>query len=204
MTIMADVKEIKPISTLPTKFGEFNIQVFVDNEGLEHSIVFKGEPWNEDFPMVRIHSECLTGDVFSSVRCDCGEQLDYAMEKIANNGVGAVVYLRQEGRGIGLESKIKAYNLQDQGLDTLDANIALGHGADEREYNFAAKMLKTLEIFSIKLLSNNPLKIKGLEENGISVLREEHEIPFRADNLHYLKVKANRMGHMLRLTEKYQ
>ena len=204
MTMMANVKEIKPISTLPTKFGEFKIQVFVDNDGQEHSIVFKGEPWNIEFPMVRIHSECLTGDVFSSVRCDCGEQLDYAMERIANHGVGAVVYLRQEGRGIGLESKIRAYNLQDKGLDTLDANIALGHGADERDYEFAAKMLKKLEIFSIKLLSNNPLKLKGLEENGISVLREQHEIPYSADNFNYLKVKANRMGHILKLTEEYQ
>ena len=204
MTMMSNVKKIKPISTLPTKFGEFKIQVFVDNEGQEHSVVFKGEPWKTEFPMVRIHSECLTGDVFSSVRCDCGEQLDYAMERIANQGVGAVVYLRQEGRGIGLESKIRAYNLQDKGLDTLDANIALGHGADERDYEFAAKMLKTLEIFSIKLLSNNPLKIKGLEENGISVLREQHEIPYRADNFNYLKVKANRMGHILKLTDEYQ
>ena len=204
MTILTDVKKILPISSLPTKFGEFKIQVFVDNNGAEHSVVFLGEPSKEEFPLVRIHSECLTGDVFSSVRCDCGEQLDYAMERIANAGVGAVVYLRQEGRGIGLESKIRAYNLQDQGMDTLDANLALGHGADEREYGFAAKMLKSLEILSIKLLSNNPLKIKGLEENGILVQREQHEIPYRDDNFHYLKVKANRMGHILNLIDEYQ
>ena len=189
---------------LPTAHGKYTMVAYESEfEDFPHLALHTLKPDHEVVD-VRIHSECMTGDVFSSVRCDCGEQLDYAMEKIANHGVGAVVYLRQEGRGIGLESKIKAYNLQDQGLDTLDANLALGHGADEREYSFAAKMLKKLEIFSIKLLSNNPLKINGLEENGISVLREEHEIPFRADNLHYLKVKADRMGHMLRLTEKYQ
>jgi 3,4-dihydroxy 2-butanone 4-phosphate synthase/GTP cyclohydrolase II len=147
---------------------------------------------------VRIHSECFTGDVLGSRRCDCGEQLDMALQLIAKAGFGVLIYLRQEGRGIGLLKKLQAYNLQDQGMDTVDANIHLGHLADEREYSIAALILENLNIKSIELITNNPNKIEELKILGVNV---EGRIPVEAaahdDNVGYLKTKAKKMAHML-------
>jgi GTP cyclohydrolase II len=147
---------------------------------------------------VRIHSECFTGDVLGSRRCDCGEQLDMAMQMIDQRGVGILIYLRQEGRGIGLLKKLQAYNLQDAGMDTVDANIHLGHLADEREYDIAALILESLRVKSIELITNNPQKIQGLQKLGVNVV---NRIPIVAaahnDNLDYLKTKAKKMAHML-------
>ena len=149
---------------------------------------------------VRIHSECFTGDVLvlGSRRCDCGEQLDMAMQLIDEMGYGVLIYLRQEGRGIGLLKKLQAYNLQDQGMDTVDANINLGHLPDEREYSIAALILKNLKIKSVKLLTNNPKKIEGMEMLGIKVVgRIPVEVLAHGDNLAYLTTKAIKMAHML-------
>ena len=160
--------------------------------------MYTGDISNGDAPLVRIHSECLTGDAFGSMKCDCGPQLEAAMRKIQEEGCGAVVYLRQEGRGIGLHSKIQAYALQDIGYDTLDANLALGLPADAREYGIAAKMLKEAGVKRVKLMTNNPLKIQGLRNNGIHVERRiEHISGVSLENIHYLSTKGKRMGHIL-------
>jgi len=146
----------------------------------------------------RVHSECLTGDVMGSYRCDCRDQLEAALEYMAQQECGIVLYLRQEGRGIGLANKLRAYVLQEQGLDTVDANHALGFDDDERDYRVAAEMLKALGVGSVTLLSNNPKKIVGLEENGIAVVaRRQHQLPANEHNHHYLKTKATRSGHYL-------
>ena len=160
--------------------------------------MYTGDISNGDAPLVRIHSECLTGDAFGSMKCDCGPQLEAAMRKIQEEGCGAIVYLRQEGRGIGLHSKIQAYALQDIGYDTLDANLALGLPADAREYGVAAKMLKEAGVKRVKLMTNNPLKIQGLRNNGIHVERRiEHISGGSLENIQYLSTKGKRMGHIL-------
>ena len=150
--------------------------------------------------LVRIHSECFTGEVLESSRCDCREQLHLAMQKIAEEGCGVLIYLRQEGRGIGLSDKLRAYNLQDQGYDTVDANLLLGHHADERDYTIAALILKDLQVHSVRLLTNNPLKIKSLLELGITV---EQQLPLHPtvneSNFRYLLTKALRMNHLLNI-----
>jgi 3,4-dihydroxy 2-butanone 4-phosphate synthase/GTP cyclohydrolase II len=147
---------------------------------------------------VRIHSECFTGDVLGSRRCDCGEQLDMALHLISQVDCGVLIYLRQEGRGIGLLKKLQAYNLQDQGMDTVDANIHLGHLADEREYGIAALILESLAVKSVRLMTNNPKKIDALKKLGIDVAgRISVEVKAHDDNLDYLKTKANKMAHML-------
>jgi GTP cyclohydrolase II len=149
-------------------------------------------------PLIRIHSECLTGDAFGSLKCDCGAQLKKSMRLIQQEGAGAIVYLRQEGRGIGLEAKIQAYNLQDEGYDTLDANLALGLPADARDYEIAAKMLKKKGITRVRLMTNNPLKVNGLKDNGIAVSdRVSHISGLCASNRDYLHTKKVRMGHLL-------
>ena len=149
-------------------------------------------------PLVRIHSECLTGDAFGSMKCDCGPQLKTAMRKIQEAGCGAIVYLRQEGRGIGLHSKIQAYALQDIGYDTLDANLALGLPADARDYTIAAKMLADVGVKKVRLMTNNPMKIQGLRDNGIEVDRRvEHISGVSIENIDYLSTKGKRMGHIL-------
>jgi GTP cyclohydrolase II len=151
-------------------------------------------------PLVRFHSECLTGDAFHSLKCDCGAQLKKSMELIQKEGAGAIVYLRQEGRGIGLESKIQAYALQDRGYDTLDANLALGLPADARDYEIAATMLKKKSVTSVRLMTNNPLKVKGLRDNGITVSdRVSHISGLCESNRDYLNTKKARMGHLLDL-----
>jgi GTP cyclohydrolase II len=156
----------------------------------------------KDDILVRVHSECYTGDVLGSLRCDCGEQLHNALLAIESAGNGVMVYLRQEGRGIGLLDKLRAYNLQDQGLDTVDANLALGHKADERDYTIAACILNDLGVKSVQLLTNNPLKIENLRKFGIQVnLRLPLEGVITTDNAGYLFTKAMRMNHMLNLDE---
>ena len=153
---------------------------------------------NVENVLTRVHSECFTGDVLGSLRCDCGDQLSFAMKKIAKQGHGVIVYMRQEGRGIGLSKKIEAYNLQDAGHDTVDANILLGHLPDEREYSLAALILKDLKVKSIRLLTNNPTKIKALESEGIAVKeRIGVEGTVHPENAQYLMTKVKRMNHIL-------
>jgi 3,4-dihydroxy 2-butanone 4-phosphate synthase/GTP cyclohydrolase II len=191
---------------LPTEHGEFILHYFsntLDNK--EHIALVKGDVSNKELVPVRIHSECFTGDVLSSRRCDCGEQLAMAMQLINDAGAGVLIYLRQEGRGIGLLKKLQAYNLQDQGMDTVDANIHLGYLADEREYSIAALILESLQVKSIQLLTNNPKKIDGLKKLGINVEgRIPVEVIANADNAAYLKTKAKKMAHMLFGSQKKQ
>jgi 3,4-dihydroxy 2-butanone 4-phosphate synthase/GTP cyclohydrolase II len=185
-------------SRLPTPHGEFRIAAYRDiQSGKEHAAIFMGNLAGADV-LVRVHSECLTGDIFQSLRCDCGEQLQTALQLIAKEGRGAVLYLRQEGRGIGLIDKIAAYELQETGMDTVDANRELGHPDDARTYDAARDMLKDLGITSIQLLTNNPAKVTGLEEFGINITRC---VPLQtepnSENAAYLQAKKDRMGHKL-------
>jgi 3,4-dihydroxy 2-butanone 4-phosphate synthase/GTP cyclohydrolase II len=184
---------------LPTKNGDFMLHCYQTNQDeKEHLALVKGDVFEKENVPVRVHSECLTGDIFGSRRCDCGEQLESAMRFIEHEGCGIVLYLRQEGRGIGLFEKLKAYNLQDQGLDTVDANLALGHLADEREYDIAALILNQLSVCSIKLLTNNPAKISALKNLGINVIaRLPIEIEANRDNADYLNTKVIKMAHLL-------
>ncbi len=184
---------------LPTKFGEFRIIVFkneVDHK--EHLMIVKGDVRGKSDVLMRIHSECLTGDVFGSHRCDCGEQLENALRSIEEQGEGIVIYMRQEGRGIGLTNKIKAYTLQDQGYDTVEANVKLGFPPDMREYSLAAQMLRELDVKSVKLLTNNPEKKEDLERWGITVSkRVPIVIKANSVNAKYLTTKKEKMRHML-------
>tara|TARA_B100000902_G_C27291793_1_gene907571 strand:+ start:1056 stop:1670 length:615 start_codon:yes stop_codon:yes gene_type:complete len=194
----AEPIEIEADAYLPTEYGNFRVRVTPDSSGKEHALLYTGDISNGEPPLIRIHSECLTGDAFGSMKCDCGPQLQAAMKKIQEEGCGAIVYLRQEGRGIGLHSKIQAYALQDIGYDTLDANLALGLPADAREYGIAAKMLKQAGVERVRLMTNNPLKIQGLRNNGILVeKRIEHISGVSLENLQYLSTKGKRMGHIL-------
>jgi GTP cyclohydrolase II len=190
---------IAAVADLPTKFGTFHIVGFWnDRDGKDHVAIVKGDPFGvEDVP-VRLHSECLTGDALGSLRCDCRDQLTAALTAIGREEVGMVLYLRQEGRGIGLLNKLRAYGLQDQGLDTVDANVALGFRDDERDYSIAAHMLELLRVRSIRLLTNNPKKVEGLRELGIEVSgRIPHIIPANEHNRSYLETKALRSGHLI-------
>ena len=194
----AEPVDIEADAMLPTEHGNFRIRVTVDSTGKEHSLLYTGDLNSVEAPLIRIHSECLTGDAFGSMKCDCGPQLQLSMKKIQEEGVGAILYLRQEGRDIGLHSKIQAYALQDEGYDTLDANLALGLPADARDYKIAAEMLKEMKIERVRMMTNNPLKIKGLENNGIEVSKRfSHISGISANNKDYLDTKKNRMGHML-------
>jgi len=188
---------------IPTEHGEFTLHYYSNNlDNKEHIAFVKGDVSNKQGIPVRIHSECFTGDVFGSRRCDCGEQLDMALRLINEAGCGVLIYLRQEGRGIGLLKKLQAYNLQDQGLDTVDANIHLGHLADEREYDLAALMLKDLKVSSVSLMTNNPKKIEELVRLGITVdQRIPVETHIHNDNKEYLKTKVKKMSHLLSITE---
>ncbi|BEV07761.1 GTP cyclohydrolase II [Methylophilus sp. DW102] len=185
---------------LPTQFGEFDIHVFTDSRnGLEHVALACGNLQGAQSPLVRVHSECLTGDVFGSTRCDCGEQLHHAQRLIQQTGLGLILYLKNhEGRGIGLNNKMRAYALQDQGLDTVEANIALGLPVDARTYEAAAEMLHYFEINTIQLLSNNLEKRTALQSLGISVAQQVPLLtPPTPDNLKYLQTKVNKLGHLL-------
>lgn len=185
----------------PTEWGHFRLIPFRQiSNGLEHVAIIKGK-WDEDEPLlIRVHSSCLTGDVFGSLRCDCGEQLHKAMQMIEQEGKGAVVYMQQEGRGIGLMNKIAAYKLQEEGYDTVDANIHLGFKADERDYGCGAQILRKLGIRKMRLLTNNPVKRIGLEAYGLEIVENVPiEIVPNLYNRKYLETKKNRMGHKLHL-----
>ncbi len=185
-------------SKLPTQWGVFDLHGFEDPESnKEHIAISMGDVSNDVPVLLRIHSECLTGDALFSVRCDCGAQLEEAMRLIAKEGRGAILYLRQEGRGIGLLNKIKAYHLQDQGADTVEANEQLGFGADMRDYSICKPMLKHLHVGKVKLLTNNPRKVQALEGLGITVSeRIALQTGHNPHNKHYLATKAGKMGHL--------
>ena len=188
---------------IPTAHGVFVLHYYSNNlDKKEHIAFVKGDVANKQDIPVRIHSECFTGDVLGSRRCDCGEQLDMALQLIDKAGCGILIYLRQEGRGIGLLKKLQAYNLQDEGLDTVDANIHLGHLADEREYDFAALMLEDLNVKSISLITNNPNKIDELVKLGVKVSKRiPIETDVHGDNLDYLKTKVEKMSHMMSMPD---
>lgn len=194
-----DLMELYAKAKMPTKYGEFEILTFVNKITKQHHVVLTmGDISSGEDVLCRVHSECLTGDALGSKRCDCGEQYDYAMRKIAEEGRGIMVYMRQEGRGIGLVNKLRAYELQDSGLDTVDANIALGFKDDMREYYEAYQMLKNLGIKSIKIMTNNPDKIKYLNNYGLAI---KDRVPIQIEaseyDAFYLKTKKERMGHIL-------
>jgi len=189
--------EKKAEAKLPTHWGDFSVIAYEDTKlKEEHLLLYLGELQNDS--LLRIHSQCLTGDALYSLKCDCGSQLAQAMQSIANEGHGMIIYMAQEGRGIGLVNKIRAYELQDKGLNTIEANEALGFAADERDYSYCKEILSSVGISSVKLMTNNPLKIKGLEDVGIEVSeRISIEIEPNEHNEDYLKIKAKYMGHML-------
>jgi 3,4-dihydroxy 2-butanone 4-phosphate synthase/GTP cyclohydrolase II len=184
---------------LPTEHGDFDLHLYRSRlDGQHHLALVKGEVADRDRVLVRVHSECLTGDVFSSRRCDCGPQLRQALRQVNAEGCGVVLYMRQEGRGIGLGPKIKAYKLQEQGYDTVEANRKLGFGSDLREYGLGAQILTDLGLKRIRLLTNNPRKIVGLEGYGLEVVEQ---VPIRIrpnpHNAQYLKAKRDKLGHWL-------
>jgi GTP cyclohydrolase II len=184
---------------IPTEWGTFRITVYRVKPGdEEHVVIAKGELRDVDELLVRVHSECFTGEVLHSLRCDCRDQLSAALEKIAGEKAGAVVYLRQEGRGIGLGNKIRAYALQQRGLETVEANLRLGFPADARAYDVAAKILLDQGVRSVALLTNNPAKVEGLERAGVHVVRRVPlEVPATPYSETYLETKRTRMGHIL-------
>ena len=186
---------------IPTKYGEFTLTYFSNTEDEKAHLAFSmGDLEHSENVLVRVHSECFTGDVLGSQRCDCGEQLNHALQMISNENCGVLVYMRQEGRGIGLLKKIESYNLQDAGHDTVDANLMLGHLPDERDYTLAARILEDLRIKSIRLLTNNPNKVDSLISEGIQVNeRVALEETVRKENSRYLHTKAERMNHILSL-----
>jgi 3,4-dihydroxy 2-butanone 4-phosphate synthase/GTP cyclohydrolase II len=200
MVMSDDAKTVtrKTSARIPTAVGEFQLYYYSDDAGAEQLALVHGQVTGQRDVLVRVHSECFTGDVLSSRRCDCGEQLQLALQQIAQADSGIILYLRQEGRGIGLLDKLRAYNLQDQGYDTVDANLLLGHQIDERDYCVAAQILMDLGVVSIQLLTNNPHKIESLEDSGIEV---SARLPLQAginpENAQYLLTKARRMQHLL-------
>ena len=196
--------KIVALAELPTRFGDFHIIAFENNkDGKEHVAITKGDVIGATDVPIRLHSECLTGDAIGSLRCDCRDQLEASLTAIGQMETGMVLYLRQEGRGIGLINKIRAYELQDGGLDTVEANIALGFRDDERDYAVAAHMLHSLKIKSVQLMTNNPKKIAQLEQYGISVAqRIPHIMEANEHNKFYLETKAAKSGHMIDLRGK--
>jgi len=188
-------------SQMPTKYGSMELRVFQSRlDGAEHVALVAGDPatFEQEPTLVRVHSECLTGDVFGSLRCDCGTQLDKALRMIAEKGRGVLLYLRQEGRGIGLRNKIKAYALQDQGLDTVEANAALGFAPDLRHYGIGAQILRSIGLKEIVILSNNPRKIVGIDSYGLKVVdRVMIEGVCQNENMRYLETKKNKLGHLI-------
>ena len=194
-----EIGEVPADARLPTEHGEFRIRVFHEEEtGLDHVALLLGDMEGPDPVLVRVHSECLTGDAFSSLRCDCGPQLHAAMRLIQEVGWGCLIYLRQEGRGIGLNAKIQAYNLQDRGADTLEANLMLGHPADARDYGIASEMLGSVGIDKVNLMTNNPDKVEQLSGYGINVVERMPLVAGVGEgNVDYLSTKARRMGHKI-------
>ena len=196
--IIEEVPNVPADARLPTSHGDFRIRVFNDQNNLDHVALTLGDMTGPDPVLVRVHSECLTGDALGSLRCDCGPQLDAALKAISERGWGALLYLRQEGRGIGLHAKIQAYHLQDGGADTLDANLKLGLPADARNYSIAAQMLQTIGVEEVALLTNNPDKVSQLEEYGIAIAeRVPLIVGISEDNVEYLRTKGERMGHVI-------
>ena len=195
-------KLVEPIveTKLPTKFGDFKLVIYRDKTNLQTHIALTMGVWSDEEVLVRVHSECLTGDVFDSLRCDCGRQLEKAMEIIGQEKKGVILYMSQEGRGIGLVEKLRAYSLQDKGMDTVEANEALGYKADLRDYGIGAQILVDLGIKQIKLLTNNPRKIVGLQGYGLKVSeRIPLEIVPNIENYKYLKTKKDKLGHQIEL-----
>jgi 3,4-dihydroxy 2-butanone 4-phosphate synthase/GTP cyclohydrolase II len=188
---------------MPTKHGEFTIVGYENILTKEHHVALvKGDVSNGEPVLIRVHSECLTGDAFGSLRCDCGQQFEAAMKSIEKEGRGILLYMRQEGRGIGLINKIRAYNLQDQGLDTVEANLALGFGADMRDYGIGAEILADLKVKKLKLMTNNPRKLVGLSGYGIEIVeRIQIQLNHNEKNEMYLKTKQNKLSHMLKFEE---
>lgn len=187
---------------IPNEYGEYKLHLYHNTmDDKEHLAFVFGDVMEKENVMVRVHSECFTGDVLGSQRCDCGEQLRRAMQLIAEEGEGVVLYLRQEGRGIGLSEKLRAYNLQDEGHDTVEANLMLGHQADSRDYTVAALMLQDLDVRSLRLLTNNPSKIEQLQEHGIQIRSRVPLTPILVNeqNRRYLFTKITRMAHMFDL-----
>ena len=182
---------------LPTHWGEFQVIAFEDKKlNEEHLLLYMGELQNDS--LLRIHSQCLTGDTLYSLKCDCGSQLAMALQRISEEGIGMIIYMAQEGRGIGLVNKIRAYELQDKGMNTVEANEALGFAADERDYSYCKEILSAVNISSVRLMTNNPRKIKGLEDVDIKVTeRVSIEIEPNKHNQDYLKVKADKLGYMI-------
>ncbi len=191
---------MKAVSTrMPTQCGEFTVHAYEEPATqATHLALVCGDVSGALAPLVRIHSECMTGDLFGSVRCDCGQQLTHAMQAMQHEGAGVLIYLRQEGRGIGLINKLRAYNLQDTGFDTVDANLELGFKADHRDYKAAVAILEDLQVRTIRLLTNNPEKLAGFEGSQVRVLER---IPLNVqpndENLHYMRTKRDRLGHLL-------
>ena len=186
-------------ANLPTAYGDFKIVAFKNNHDFkDHVAIIKGDIKDQEGVLCRIHSECLTGDVFGSLKCDCGPQLEAALEHLEEQGQGIILYMRQEGRGIGLANKVKAYSLQDQGMDTVEANLHLGFDDDMRDYSVAARMLEYLAPKSIILMTNNPRKLDGLRKAGIPI---DERVPLKiTPNVHnkrYLETKKNKSGHLL-------
>lgn len=195
---------IAAIAEMPSRFGQFHIVAFYNNKDYkEHIAIVRGDVTNAEDVPVRVHSECLTGDVIGSLRCDCRDQLESALRMIGAMDRGILLYMRQEGRGIGLINKIRAYGLQEHGYDTVEANLALGFRDDEREYGVAAHMLMSLKVKSIRLITNNPKKIEDLAKNGIAVNgRIPHVMEANEHNRFYLETKALKSGHMIDLQGK--
>ena len=199
---MTKLEVTREVSTrIPTDYGDFQLCFYSNTQdSKEHLALFMGDLSQHQSVLARVHSECFTGDVLGSRRCDCGEQLDCSMKLISEVGIGVIVYLRQEGRGIGLLEKLRAYNLQDEGLDTVDANLELGHEADARDYSLAAQIFRDLGVSSVDLITNNPGKIHALEDLGIVVSkRVSLDIAANSDNVSYLETKAQRMNHILKI-----
>ena len=199
---MTDNLKVKKMESarIPTSVGEFQLYLYTNNQdNLEHLALVMGDVAEKDNVLVRVHSECFTGDVLDSKRCDCGQQLNQAMRLIAATDLGVILYLRQEGRGIGLLEKLRAYNLQDLGYDTVDANLLLGHQADERDYTVAARILEDLKINSVRLLTNNPKKLNGLSEKGVFITaRVALYGDITDENERYLHTKITRLHHFPR------
>ena len=188
---------------LPTPFGEFKVIAYKSStDPAEHLAMVMGDVATNEPILVRVHSQCLTGDVFHSQRCDCGEQIEMSMKRIAEEGRGVVLYMRQEGRGIGIHNKIKAYALQDEGMDTVEANLSLGFKADHRDYGVGAQILADLGVHSMRLMTNNPKKISGLESYGLKIV-EQLPITIKPNphNRRYLSTKQNKMGHILKVPD---